>query len=725
MNEKLVLSKITKQTSGNRIDNEIASPIDKLIEWLEGKGINIEPNEDETKVILENDAKYILDRIIDGTNIEIDRSVAGQITINSITLTLQDIYNFANQILRAGTGIQITQNAANNTLTIACTVTNTDTATAISSNSLSVGGSGFSRTIELNKAGVYAQNKTILKAGTNISLSNNDTNSETTINSTVSNTDTATNITSPNSSVTVGGSGFNRTVDLNKKGVYDQNKTILKAGTGISLSNNDTNNETTINSTVTNTDTATNITSNSGTILVTGSGFNRNIETDNTKINALIDSKVNAIPPNTDTATNITSPENTIEVGFGDNDFDRTVDINHLQLAQLIENSHPFDFNDKPYYYAIWQTLARILVSWNGLSISYEYPNIYIWANSGGGGSAESDSTTLYVVDYWDIFNCPIGRRRKIKKLVFTEDCDAQSLAQLKNLRTNEYDGSNTLPRLEEIELSKQTTELIPDLFAVYIPQIHENNWLKKFTLNHINYNPIIRSRSFCNCVSLTEVNVFPCDAQVREIEPYAFAFCRNLKIVNLRAAIIGEYAFMKSGITDIDFVDMSNVNPLRDGCFALCVNLTDVNLVDTYGVAINRMPKDLFFGCRNLHSINAIGVSSLSDYCMGGCDSLRHLTLPIEVQIDMHPNYRPHRPFDRNSDTTIPFAVDGPHASACWGWSNYLSSYIHSNIGEINKLIHLYCDSPSMDTTTKIWQYSQYGYGFSYKFEDITRINL
>ena len=103
MNEKLVLSKITKQTSGNRIDNEIASPIDKLIEWLEGKGINIEPNEDETKVILENDAKYILDRIIDGTNIEIDRSVAGQITINTTgggtTLTLQDIYNFANQIL--------------------------------------------------------------------------------------------------------------------------------------------------------------------------------------------------------------------------------------------------------------------------------------------------------------------------------------------------------------------------------------------------------------------------------------------------------------------------------------------------------------------------------------------------------------------------------------------------------------------------------------------------
>jgi len=47
--EKLVLSTITEQTNSKRIDSLIASPIDKLIDWTEGKNIDIYKSVDGNK----------------------------------------------------------------------------------------------------------------------------------------------------------------------------------------------------------------------------------------------------------------------------------------------------------------------------------------------------------------------------------------------------------------------------------------------------------------------------------------------------------------------------------------------------------------------------------------------------------------------------------------------------------------------------------------------------
>lgn len=48
---KLILSKLTEQKNSNRIDNFLASPIEKIIEWTEGENIIIEPNQDKSKVV--------------------------------------------------------------------------------------------------------------------------------------------------------------------------------------------------------------------------------------------------------------------------------------------------------------------------------------------------------------------------------------------------------------------------------------------------------------------------------------------------------------------------------------------------------------------------------------------------------------------------------------------------------------------------------------------------
>ena len=51
--EKLQLQKITEQTNNNRVDNLLASPIEKIIEWTEGINVNIAPNNDNSKVVFE------------------------------------------------------------------------------------------------------------------------------------------------------------------------------------------------------------------------------------------------------------------------------------------------------------------------------------------------------------------------------------------------------------------------------------------------------------------------------------------------------------------------------------------------------------------------------------------------------------------------------------------------------------------------------------------------
>ena len=86
----------------------------------------------------------------------------------------------------------------------------------------------------------------------------------------------------------------------------------------------------------------------------------------------------------------------------------------------------------------------------------------------------------------------------------------------------------------------------------------------------------------------------------VAEVKPYAFAYARNLKTVNLPALVtLGEYAFAGSGLTSISL----NVN-VSSNAFIDCASLETVELgasctqIAGYAFAYSGVKSNNYGGC-------------------------------------------------------------------------------------------------------------------------------
>ena len=326
--ENLILSKITSQSNSNRIDNVLANPIDKLIDWTEGINIKIGPNVIGDKVVFEVEDSNIQGPVgpvgpagpagTDGRSI---RVLLSTLDINGNTVVILtdevSVWNVLIQKGAAGTdgkSISVFDSSfdanGNTIITLTDGINNWNVliqkgSVGINGKSISVFDSSFDangNTIVTLTDGVNNWEILIQKGADGSGSGSGGTDTPTTITSPdgsviVSqsgfyanlkvnpailpvNTDTATNITSPNGTINVTGSGFNRGLDVVESKIKEIILPNIKAGENVNIDRSVTG-EIKINSSDTNTDTPTTITSSDGSVLVEQNGFSANLKVDN------------------------------------------------------------------------------------------------------------------------------------------------------------------------------------------------------------------------------------------------------------------------------------------------------------------------------------------------------------------------------------------------------------------------------------------------------------
>lgn len=174
-----------------------------------------------------------------------------------------------------------------------------------------------------------------------------------------------------------------------------------------------------------------------------------------------------------------------------------------------------------------------------------------------------------------------------------------------------------------------------------------------------------IEREAFCNCNSLTSINLSGCKyvggsafynctnlssvislAACTTINNWAFYSCRSLQSVDLSDNVsIGGNAFdgcssltdvgsLKgttiaynafNGCTSLTTIDISLSASVGSGAFSGCSSLTAVGDMSTY----TAIPEYLFNGCTKLNNVNLSNVTTIGNSAFSGCASLTTIDLP------------------------------------------------------------------------------------------------
>ncbi len=111
----------------------------------------------------------------------------------------------------------------------------------------------------------------------------------------------------------------------------------------------------------------------------------------------------------------------------------------------------------------------------------------------------------------------------------------------------------------------------------------------------------VLNDYEFYNCVGLKEVILSPATTTVSK---YAFAECQSLVTVSCKDSkleSVGEYAFFKSGIADIDFP--ASLETIGSNAFKECLNLRTVTFAE--GSKLKTIGSMAFTGCSSLQSLS------------------------------------------------------------------------------------------------------------------------
>ncbi|MBR5515324.1 MAG: leucine-rich repeat protein, partial [Clostridia bacterium] len=193
-----------------------------------------------------------------------------------------------------------------------------------------------------------------------------------------------------------------------------------------------------------------------------------------------------------------------------------------------------------------------------------------------------------------------------------------------------------------------------------------------------------IGQTAFCECFSLTEINVDPNNQvyssvdgvlinkltstlvtypggktqteytipdNIKELGYASFILNKYLETVNLSESVtkINGYAFYKSSLKSINFCE--NLKIIDYDAFSYCENLINVNLPDSlielgYGAlagsaiesisipgSVEYISGDAFFICRNLKNVEiGYGVKIIGSCAFAGCSSLESIDIPDSV---------------------------------------------------------------------------------------------
>lgn len=127
----------------------------------------------------------------------------------------------------------------------------------------------------------------------------------------------------------------------------------------------------------------------------------------------------------------------------------------------------------------------------------------------------------------------------------------------------------------------------------------------------------------------------------ITRIRPYAFYSCGGLKSVEFPDTMyIGDYAFMKSGLTGTVVIPYRGMGTYDDSslgrsAFEECTKITKV-IINTKGISGNINAKRYFYGCTNLKEVEfgeTCETPNIGSYAFAGCSALQSITLPSTVK--------------------------------------------------------------------------------------------
>ena len=138
-------------------------------------------------------------------------------------------------------------------------------------------------------------------------------------------------------------------------------------------------------------------------------------------------------------------------------------------------------------------------------------------------------------------------------------------------------------------------------------------------------------NQPFANVVIPSSIELWGVDCDVVGITDYAFYNCTNLKSITLPESIvsIGEYAFRKSGLTEVVIPD--NVKSIGASAFAECSGLVSVSL--PRNLSLIRM--NTFWNCTGLQSVTfPEDLETIGTFAFAKCTSLKKVDLPATLTI-------------------------------------------------------------------------------------------
>lgn len=129
----------------------------------------------------------------------------------------------------------------------------------------------------------------------------------------------------------------------------------------------------------------------------------------------------------------------------------------------------------------------------------------------------------------------------------------------------------------------------------------------------------------FSGCEKLKNIMI---EAEEYTIGGSAFSGCVSLKEFNFPKGKLGAYIF--SGCTGLEKIDLTGVTSIGEGCFSYCSNLSEVTL----SCDLKTIGKEAFFKCGKLAEITIPeGVESINIAAFEECTLLKEINIPASVK--------------------------------------------------------------------------------------------
>lgn len=264
-----------------------------------------------------------------------------------------------------------------------------------------------------------------------------------------------------------------------------------------------------------------------------------------------------------------------------------------------------------------------------------------------------SGCTSLTTIDEQAFDGCTALRTVNLTGCTGITSIGTRAFQNCTSLETIDLSGCSALTTIGQYAFSGsglQTLDLsgCPALTSIPANTFLNCNQLQSIDLTGCAALTTIGSSAFQYCSKLSTVTLDGCTS-LTSIGTSAFAACTSLKHIDLSAArgsltTLGQGAFSRSGLVDIDLHDFTKLTTVGQGCFDGCQYLETVNFNGC--TALKDLGGDIYYrarqfyntpvlklvdlrGCTSLETIGSETFSTTTTTCtflLDGCTSLKHI---------------------------------------------------------------------------------------------------